>query len=373
MNEEYNVSKKQKCIVWGTGEVFEIIFKHKDMLYSELWIDYEILAFADNDQNKWGKDFHNKKIISPSQISEYEYDKIVICSSYYEEIRKQCTDELGISKNCIVLGEDLIKYFLKTLKKKYFDCEDQEILDILKHYEVKGFNIFGTYNAHEGKKSLVYRDTDNAPYILFEGKKMYYPMTFCFFHQNGQEYVKDVLGEQGELSPHKYIRTPEDIPENAVIVDAGVCEGNFALRYIEKAKKIYLIEPDHIWMDALKKTFAPYSDKVVFCEKFLGNNDTKDTIKLDSLVKENINFLKMDIEGAEIDALSGGAQILTCSNAKCAICSYHKQYDERNIKALLKTYGYRTSTSKGYMFFIHDTTIKDSLDFRRGIVYGNKI
>ena len=158
----------------------------------------------------------------------------------------------------------------------------------------------------------------------------------------------------------------------SVIVDAGTCEGNFALRYIEKAKKVYLIEPDPLWMQALQRTFQPYRNKVVFCSKFVGKQDSADTITIDSLVSERADFIKMDIEGAELDALAGAKRTLEDSHAKCAICSYHRWHDEKAIRKMLEGYGYTTSTSQGYMFFPYDENIMDTLDLRRGVVYGDK-
>jgi predicted RNA methylase len=201
---------------------------------------------------------------------------------------------------------------------------------------------------------------------------MYYPQSFSFVNCDGKQYVYNVLREQGEKSPHLYVRNNDEIKEDSVIVDAGVCEGNFALRYVDKAKKIYLIESDPQWIKALKMTFSDYQDKVVICNKFLTRYESESTTTLDELVQEDIDFLKMDIEGAEIDAILGGKNILRKSNARCAICSYHKKNDEENIRYLLETYGYQTSTSEGYMFFPYDENILDTMDFRRGVVYGAK-
>ena len=39
---------------------------------------------------------------------------------------------------------------------------------------------------------------------------------------------------------------------------------------------------------------------------------------------------------------------------------------------MLEGYGYTTSTSQGYMFFPYDENIMDTLDLRRGVVYGDK-
>lgn len=87
-------------------------------------------------------------------------------------------------------------------------------------------------------------------------------------------------------------------------------------------------------------------------------------------MQEPIDFLKMDIEGAEIDALLGGKRLLQASRARCAICSYHRSHDEENIKLILQALGYRTATSHGYMFFPYDPHCLETLEFRRGVVYG---
>ena len=76
----------------------------------------------------------------------------------------------------------------------------------------------------------------------------------------------------------------------------------------------------------------------------------------------------MDIEGYEVRALKGAERVLRESSAYCAVCSYHKHQDERQIKALLQQYGYRVETSEGFMFFPYD----DCLEFRKGVVYGRK-
>ena len=68
----------------------------------------------------------------------------------------------------------------------------------------------------------------------------------------------------------------------------------------------------------------------------------------------------------------GGRKILLNNDVKCAICSYHKNGDERAIKDILEHYAYKTSNSKGYILFYHDENIYSTLDFRRGIVYAQK-
>ncbi len=93
---------------------------------------------------------------------------------------------------------------------------------------------------------------------------------------------------------------------------------------------------------------------------------------LDSSISEKIDFLKMDIEGYEVRALLGGINVLTSSDAKLSICAYHRQYDSKYIEFMLNAMGYRVSRSNGCMFFLYDEDIDRSLDFRNGVLYGDK-
>ncbi len=363
--------QSKKAIVWGTGETAVNFLKRKS-----LYGDYEIIAFIDNDRNKWGKIFWQDIIIRKSDILlKIEFDIIIICSIYIEEILKQIRDVYGIDSSKIITYKDMEVDFCNKIIKKYENSDDIEIQETLSVFRQGIVNVLGSYYTKEEKRdfSFVLRDEDNYPYIIFEGKRMYYPKNYKFHQKDGKDIVIDILYEQGNESPHLYVKDDSEIPNNAILVDAGVCEGNFALKYVERAKKIYLIEADIRWLEVLHRTFADYKEKVVFCNKYLSMHDNAHEITLDKLISEKIDFLKMDIEGAEVDALLGGRTTLENSFAKCAICSYHRQYDEKYISYILESYGYHVDHSKGYMCFPYDENIKDTLDLRRGVVYGKKM
>lgn len=61
-----------------------------------------------------------------------------------------------------------------------------------------------------------------------------------------------------------------------------------------------------------------------------------EVIQLDEFLKgERITFVKMDIEGAEYDALKGAAQIIKEQKPKLAISIYHTPNDIIKIPELL--------------------------------------
>ena len=180
--------------------------------------------------------------------------------------------------------------------------------------------------------------------------------------------------EQDPYSPHYYNKTGYEVREGDVVLEAGVAEGNFALSIIDKVSKVYLIECEPAWIEALQYTFAPYKDKVEIVSKYLSDSDENGNITIDSLLQgEKLNFIKMDIEGAELSALKGAKETVAKSDdLRCAICTYHRHGDEENIRNFLEENDMVCETSDRYMFFNNYDEEETEPEFRRGLIYGRK-
>lgn len=356
----------KRVVIWGVGGTARDFFNKKGF-----YRDFEIMAFTDNNAKTWQEKFCGYQVIEPSELKNIQYDYIVICSLHHKAIREQLEERLSIEHSKIITCFEIEEVIKNKILEKYRSVQEKEIQETVEYLRHHRLNVYGSFETGQ-QQYFVYRDEEHHPYIMFENKRMYFPDSYVFIQADGRERVGDILYEQKKGSPHQYIQNTNEIKPGSVIVDAGVCEGNFALRYIDLAKKMYLIEADEEWMQALRRTFQPYRDKVIFCQKFLTRYNSANTVTIDTLVEESVDFIKMDIEGAEIDALLGARKTLQRSCARCAICSYHKENDEENIRFLLEACGYHTSTSKGYMFFAYDENIVDTLDLRRGMVYGQK-
>lgn len=264
--------------------------------------------------------------------------------------------------------------------KKYEDIKDPVIQETLAYWQTHELDVFNQHMAGaETTLDEVYIDEScNLPYINFktvEGKdrRMYYPKDTGFFKaENGKSYVQNVLREQVPTSPHLYIKGTHKVDEGDVLIDAGVCEGNFSLRYVDICSKVYLFEMDKKWFEPLYYSFKDCWDKVEFIPRAVSDSTRGGDVALDDVVNVPVGskiFLKMDIEGAEPAALRGANKILSTNKVKASICSYHKADDIVKIKSIFQNHGYRTATSEGYMVFIHDEKIWETVDFRKGIVY----
>ncbi|KNF09650.1 methyltransferase FkbM family [Gottschalkia purinilytica] len=59
-------------------------------------------------------------------------------------------------------------------------------------------------------------------------------------------------------------------------------------------------------------------------------------VSLDSLIKDKVDFIKLDIEGNECKAIKGSRNIILDYNPKLAICLYHRPKDMWEIPLLIK-------------------------------------
>lgn len=357
-----------KYLIWGTGKL--ALGRYEMMKNIPKLNNIKIVGFVDNDSKKWGEKIDGIPIIAPSEIAQASYDYICIFSMWKNEICQQLEEELCIPHERV--RDFFQSYFVNCLNEKYASVQNdeiKEIIDNMKHEETPDVFYFPESKPKQMYEAF-YDENADLHYILFENKRMYYKRNYHFIIEDGKKYVKDPWYEQDPNSPHLYEQGEISVCDGDVIVDAGTCEGNFSLHNIDKASKVFLIECNPDWLEALKYTFAPYQDKVVICDKFLSDTDSDKTITLNTLLKkENVSFIKMDIEGEEINALHGADVILKENKGlKLAICSYHRHGDEEKIKEILHSYQMKTETSKGYMLFLYDKDIFYNPELRRGII-----
>lgn len=234
------------------------------------------------------------------------------------------------------------------------------------------------------KKNLV--DNRISVYLAgFIGRNV--TKIFLTKEENGYSRVKDGVTIKMSSSVHftdVIIRKPlegyrknVDLNEIDTILDAGAFPGEFAI-YAAKKENIDVIalEPDPKNAEELRENIAlnNVEDNVTVIEKGLWdekcekgferdnqlgmssqiNDKASITIDLDTI--DNIvsshqkpDLVKMDIEGAEVEALKGAEKVLEEIRPEFSIATYHRRGSSEKtfnqVEDILQEYKYTTETS----------------------------
>jgi FkbM family methyltransferase len=167
------------------------------------------------------------------------------------------------------------------------------------------------------------------------------------------------------------------------VVDAGAFIGETTVVFsgrVGPTGKVYAFEPVHNHLDVCRMNFSrPNRENITLFPYAVGNKSIDappvfvneyapgyrpsptaapiSTRRIDDLVMdrsiERIDFLKMDVEGAEMSALAGAEASIRHFRPKLAISIYHKPDD---FFSIIK---YLNALDLGYSFYINHHTIYD--------------
>ncbi len=248
--------------------------------------EFEWYAFCDKDTNKHGTMYCNLPVISPEElVLNHKSDYIVISSpQIYEEVNTYLL-MLGFSADQIIY-EHLP---FEDIDNQYFEAS------IVTPQPNEVFIDAGCYDC---ETSLLFREWCGGDYdkiYAFE------PDTINF--QNCQSIIKR-----------------EQI-QNMELLNAGVWSSDNRLQFDDRGDMASSIDS--------KGTNSIYVRSI------------------DSVLQgARATFIKMDIEGAELEALKGASKTIAKYRPKLAICVYHKPEDMLLIQLYLQ------SIVPDYQFYI---------------------
>ena len=162
--------------------------------------------------------------------------------------------------------------------------------------------------------------------------------------------------------------------EKELIVDCGAFDGDTVAEFLNKKPvserfkyKVYAWEPDEKNYKILEEKYknneniitipkATYSKKgqLAFAAEggemsmlLNGADNVVETDTIDAVLgKEKATFIKMDVEGSELEALVGAKEQIKMNKPRLAICIYHKQEDFWTIPKYIR------ELNKDYKFYI---------------------
>lgn len=318
-------------------------------------------------------------------------------SEQYEELMNSFETVCGFSekaysdKSLMIMFLESMKVYLLSISdvvkslanrdyweyKHQDDKDDPEIRAIIDEVQRRGDIRLLNYSFIDDYMNMntvvEFDDEVQMCFLMHNGKRMYFPKNWT--EQSILDYYHSTVAEQDIRSPHCYSKEGYEVKRGDIVVDAGAAEGIFVLDRIDLIQKAYLFDADMDWIEALKMTFKPYGNKVDIIYGYLNSfSDNNSNIAMnDYLDRQRIDYIKMDIEGYERDALTGARKIFENNdNLRCAICAYHCKGDEAWINEYLNGLGYEYDHSGGYM--CPDWSVEGRLDaeLRRGVVFGRR-
>lgn len=228
------------------------------------------------------------------------------------------------------------------------------------------FKHYGPYKKIIRKKMICNR-INGILRVEIDGRVIYWPVGADI-----GRLVDMYFEVYAENNNHCFDITGMKIKEGDVVIDCGACEGFFTLKAIESGtKKVYCIEPGESIVRCLNKTFEneiqkgkvevwPYllgeENKIVefyenpgdptICQiwdkvydkedESMTNRHLRDVemLTIDEFCMRHslnrVDFIKADVEGSEVDLVSGAIETIKKFRPKLAIAVYHKP-DNANL------------------------------------------
>ncbi|MCR5560010.1 MAG: FkbM family methyltransferase [Schwartzia sp.] len=260
------------------------------------------------------------------------------------------------------------KKLLKYLEQEDVDQEKKNMRAFFESHCFEMVPYFWMDETHYSDIEVFFDDARKLHYVDWHGRRMYWKKGVRpWMIKKG---VHALMQEQDNRSPHKYVL--DDSIDGAYLADFGAAEGCFALDVIERVQHVYLFECDEGWIQSLRATFAPWEDKVTIVNKFIGNRVDSDMTTIDAFFADKpLDYVKADIEGAEIDMLRGGRETFLNKIRTANLCVYHRPTDSDEIQTILREYGFECQLTKGYLFVQQEQTEPQNW-FRRGVVLGRR-
>ncbi len=274
---------------------------------------------VDNDPSKNGTFYDGYKICNVEELKKYTGAYIIISApSHYAAITKQL-NSISTDYNIITFDPSL------------------DIIQNCNHQDRRAF-----FSKHINELNSLYDILSDDQSRLTLNKIIEGSITnnvFCYNEiASGSQYFPEII--RSNLSDHE------------VFLDVGAFNGDTALEFIKatnnKFSKIIGFEPKQENIEIANSTikdkrvrFYPYGigdkNEVLFLAGAKGVDDfahisrekEQDSsqiqiVRIDDFIKEEYTYLKMDIEGMELSALSGASFSIRQYHPKLAVSVYHK-------------------------------------------------
>lgn len=348
-------SQNRKVVLFCAGK------KCLDIMNDYFKYPYSDIAFiCDNDNKKWGNKIYTVDISDPKVLTDNPDDYVVLICSYNNFILKRVEEQLkgmgikNVYSSAILMFSNQIERYNEDGTMKYHERNTYRVV---------------TEHAEDLEKVLLLLEDEKSKEI------------YRAFIEKVKYNVKDYSDIADDLYEHYFSDEIFKYGDREVLVDGGAFDGDDTIRFDNILNSLGLtihkalcFEPDTGNFGKTYKNLEKYygtkaiidenrqiaeSEKFVifkaglfdkkcgmgFCE--YGAHSSRftqedvgasvDAVLVDDIAeKENVTFIKFDLEGADIPALIGSEKTIKRCKPKLALSIYHNIEDLWEIPLLVK-------------------------------------
>ncbi len=329
------VDNAKNVCVFGLGTYFNEAFVSQGIKKK-----YHVNLLSDNAPDKWGKTFESIKCIPPNELTNYEDLIVIIMLGNPVPVEKQLK-ALGVP---FIYHPNLMLDEIMNLPRSR-DWFMQEADDIKKVYSFfhddrsKKIYVNGLCNRiapafSELTWEELYCDEEqyfNQEYFKFQDDEV--------FVDCGSYTGDTILKFCDNVQSHKEIwgfELDKDNFEEMVNNLKGIGGGSFHLHNCGVWNENCILDYGHGTSDN-----EPRGGISLYKTEPAQNNliQQAQVRRLDDVLKNRtVTYIKMDVEGAEINALWGAEHIIRTQKPKLSVCVYHKVSDFWQVPLLIKRF-----------------------------------
>ena len=332
------IEQAENVCIWGAGtyflEAYERYFASRG-----IQVDYVV----DSNPDKNGKKILGVPCISPEQLFLIENAIVIpLLKNGYDEVIKECKEKQILWINPMYYffdvqhnGERSISWFSDNchkLEEVYHMLEDEESRFVYTHIVC--------HRIADGMSNIDFKE-------LYSDGEYFNPRGL--YQLEGNECFVDVGAFNGDSIQNFLDATENNFEE---IISLELSKANYAklnnrvMTYREEIRNKISIYNMGAWNEECLMPCGEepcHSGEGFSINKgksdFLTNEEMEyeKVVPLDTLLASNkVTFIKMDIEGAEQNALEGAKQIIQKQTPKLAICIYHSLEDLWEVPLQIK-------------------------------------
>ncbi len=279
----------------------------------------KIIGIIDCNIEKQGRAVEGIKVMDYTSLLEEHPEDVVVCvtSTYMNEILQQLMRDGFDNVFFWAMFNQNVSMWLKAIEDKNMpyiselesileDDHSRRTLESIVHNRATQRKVWLEINDHSGYFNTGVFNLNCKDVVV-----------------DGGAFIGDTIEEIEGITADAKIYAFEPDPDNYRIMKE---------RYGDN-ERIKMFQAG-LWSSTKRLSFSGNSGLASsICED---GNTSINVVSLDDTISSRVDLIKMDIEGAELEALKGAQKIITKYTPKLAICIYHRQDDLWKIPLYIK-------------------------------------